>query len=216
MPSIQEVLNEFARNELEDEGRSRWSDARLLAFYKQAVMRAMSAGQKHRLAFMRKKYEFTLPAGQSFIALPGDYLIPVEPDGMIRLDTRSALTFKSGPEFDRILSTTALRCYTVDGNLIRFRETQNGDTEMVFRYFYDVKPNELTLASQTPWDGKLDLPMMDYVRMRAKSVDEFTLSQDQALLTDMEQKVLTMFSYQEPAKYRSRGWVPNYGLYRRT
>jgi hypothetical protein len=203
MANVLNRITELVRTELNDGTQSRWTDAELLAFMKQAVRRANALGQRKRLAFMRGKQDYTLAAGESSLTLPTDFLTPIS---LTRMDTNQPLDKTDGDRLDTIVSATEAAVYSVEDGTIDIMAAPVNDVPLRLRYYVDAAPDALTLPSPMPWGGKLDYILCEYVELRARKVDRYDTSMDIALLDDMEKQIVAMYGDLGQTVHKSRGW----------
>lgn len=193
--TVKEALNEYVRVELSDKEFTRWEDSDLLVFFKQAARRMNAIGQRNEFPFMRAYVDKTVAAGIDQIVIPADFFSPI---GIWRTDRHSKIHHANIDEFESIISTCALSHWIIEGSKIMFKEAADVDIPIRLRYFVDYKPQSLTIASQVPWDDKLTMIMCDYVKLRAKNVDEYSLNENMMLLQDMETQILNAYSNLNP------------------
>lgn len=193
--TIQDAINEYVRIELSDKEITRWENSDLLVFFKQAVRRANAIGLRNGFPFMRGKLEATIAAGADTILIPDDFFSPI---GIWRTDTHSKLCHIDIDEYENIVSASPLGYWMIDGNNIMFKDAADTDTPIRMRYYVDYKPQNFTLSSQVPWDDKLTMIMCDYVKIRARNVDEYILSEDKQLLSDLESEIISAYGGLNP------------------
>lgn len=203
MANVLNRITELVRTELNDGTQSRWTDAELLSFMKQAVRRANALGQRKRLGFMRGKQDYTLAAEESSLVLPADFLTPIS---LTRMDTNQPLDKTDGERLDTIVSTTEAAIYSVENGAIDVMSAPVNDVPLRLRYYVDATPDAMALSSPMPWGGKLDYILCEYVALRARKVDRYDTSMDIALLDDMEKKIVAMYADLGQTVFKSRGW----------
>jgi hypothetical protein len=195
MATVIDRLNTLVRVNLDDEIKSRYTDAQLLVFMKQALRRAQGIGFARRLNFMRAKKDYVVAADAVSIPLPNDFIVQI---GIWNTDESRELENKNDEDWERILSTGPAYCYHIEGILAEIRESPQVETNIRLRYYQDAKVDELTLSSQMPWGSKIDYPICEYVTMRALHVDRYNTSVDASLMSDMEQSIISMYSEIDP------------------
>jgi len=195
MATVIDRLNTLVRVNLDDEIKSRYNDQQLLVFMKLALRRAQGLGFARRLNFMRAKKDYVLLAGAESIPLPTDFIVQI---GIWNTDEKRELENKGDDEWERLLSTGPGYCYHIEDQLAEIREVSASDTNIRLRYYQDALIDSLTLSSQMPWSSKIDYPICEYVSLRAMHVDRFTTSTDTALMQDMEQSIIGMYSEIDP------------------
>ncbi len=195
MSTVIDRLNTLVRVNLDDEIKSRYTDAQLLVFMKQALRRAQGIGFSRRLNFMRAKKDFVMLAGAESIPLPSDFIVQI---GIWNTDDKRELDNKSDDEWERVISTGPAYCYHIEDQLAEIREVSSTDTNLRLRYYQDALVDSLTLSSQMPWGSKIDYPICEYVTMRALHVDRYNTSVEASLMSDMEQSIISMYSHIDP------------------
>jgi hypothetical protein len=195
MANVLNRITDLVRTELNDGTQSRWTDAELLVFMKQAVRRANALGQQKRLPFMRGKQDYTLEAGASSLTLPTDFLTPIS---LTRMDTHEQLDKTDGERLDAIVSASECAVYSVEDGTIEVASVPVNDVH--------AAPDALTLSSPMPWGGKLDYALCEYVALRARKIDRYDTSVDIALLDDMEKMIVAMYADLGQTVFKARGW----------
>ena len=195
MSTVIDRLNTLVRVNLDDEIKSRYTDAQLLVFMKQALRRAQGLGFARRLNFMRAKKDFVMLAGAESIPLPSDFIVQI---GIWNTDDRRELENKNDEEWERLLSAGPAYCYHIEGLLAEIREISSIDINIRLRYYQDALIDSLTLSSQMPWGSKIDYPVCEYVTMRALHIDRYNTAVDASLMSNMEQSIINMYSEIDP------------------
>ena len=203
MANVLNRITEMVRTELSDSTQSRWTDAELLVFMKQAVRRANALGQQKRLPFMRGVADYTLAAGESSLVLPTDFLTPIS---LTRMDTHETLTKTDGERLDATVSATEAAVYSVEDGTIEVLAAPSNDVPLRLRYYVNAAPDTLTLASTMPWGGKLDYALCEYVALRARKIDRYDTSVDVKLLQDIEDMIVAMYADLGQTVFKGRGW----------
>jgi hypothetical protein len=190
------------RDGIGDSANARWTDAELLRQVNLAIVRAQALLQRNSISFGRKTHEFTGVAGTSAYELPGDFASVV---GLWRTDTSRELLHKTQEAYDSTLTAAEATIFCVDGDHLRIMGTPTG--AIPFRLRYWPVATAVTGNDSTPWGGKLDPIMVDYVRMRLFVNDEMDVTQDAQFLQDLENNILAQFALAEPAVVKHRGWL---------
>ena len=204
MATIKSVLDTYVRTELEDLMNTRWSDDQLLVFFRQAVKRANAIGIQRRLEFMKDKEDVVITAGVAEFDLPDDFFTPIS---LINTGDKRELIQKTGRDMDKVVSTSALSLYSIEGTSVYLKDASTVDATLRFRYFVSVDPAALTLSDQSPWGSKLDVLLAEYVAFRARKVDRYDTSVDRAALKDLEDNILFTYSSQNSTIIKSVGWL---------
>jgi hypothetical protein len=207
MAAISALITEL-RTDLSDDGSTRFADAQLLNLFKKAIRRANRIVQRHGLQFAKKKAALSTVAAQDYITLSTitDFDVAI---ALYRTDLYAKIPFRTDLEWESIIAaseaTNALLDYQNDK--ILFKGTPSSVLTLNFWYFPTVDPSAYTTASVTPWSGRLDDIIMEYVGLRAKNIDEMTVTFDQALLTDMENQILQAYAPNAPMVVEGSGWL---------
>lgn len=203
MASILDRITGLIRVNISDGNKSRYSDAELLTFFRQAIRRAQFVGFENRFDFMREKFDFTLGQGATQYQLPANFIVQA---GVWRTDTRKKIEIISDlDEFETGTGYQPAEKYMINGNYIEFIGAATADIPIRIRYYADAMVDTLTLQSQMPWGGRLDYPICEYVMIRALHVDKYTLSTDFKLLADLEQKIVFMYMNREAVMGEMQG-----------
>jgi len=204
MATIKSVLDTYVRTELEDLMNTRWSDDQLFIFFRQAVKRANAIGIQRSLEFMKDKEDVVITAGVAEFDLPDDFFTPIS---LINTGDKRELIQKTGRDMDKVVSTSALSLYSIEGTSVYLKDASTVDATLRFRYFVSVDPAALTLSDQSPWGSKLDVLLAEYVAFRARKVDRYDTSVDRAALKDLEDNILFTYSSQNSTIIKSVGWL---------
>ena len=196
MATVRQVIDEYIRVELEDTSKTRWPDSSILTFMKQAIHRASIVGQKERISFMRKCDTIEINEGGNSLTLPKGFFTPhsVRETGQnslerIDIDTYDELNVGTGERFSH---------YAIEGNEMYLAPVAAGNTSLKIRYYADPLTDDFSLTSQMPWNGRLNIILCDYARVRARNVDRYNTSPDMNLLNELEQRIINMYGYDEP------------------
>ena len=193
----------YIRQELNDSLSSRWTtDTQVLRFIVRAVDRAQHVIRKHAPQITIKSASLTVP-DTGVVALPTDFLAPLT----ISKTTGEELTHSPEHEWDRIQNVEVCTFWHIkDGTHVEVKKAPDANTTLTLRYFYDVKPFDLTTASNMPWGGRFNGPIMDYAANRARNVDEMNIQADMQLLQEMELRILDTLLLWSPGVIDGGGW----------
>lgn len=210
MAAISDLITEV-RTELSDDDSTRWTDAKLLNLFKKAIRRANRVIQRNGVQFGKKMAELTTVADQAYLTLSTSVTTFDTPIGLWRTDTEASVPFRTEKEWEEIIAAPALEHTLLDysADQIRFKGTPSSEITLNLWYYPVVDPSAYTTASDTPWSGRIDDIIMEYVSLRAKNIDEMTLNDDRALLTDLETQILQAYAPNTPTQVEGVGWTGN-------
>lgn len=195
------------RYEINDSSSTRWStDAPILAYIKRAINRANRICQRNSLQFAKKKATLTTVAGQAYVSLPDDFDIDI---GLWRDSTHTKITKKTEAEWEQIVSATACANWTLDleNSRILLNGTPTGAETLTFYYYPAIDTSAYTTSTTMPWGGKLDDIIVDYVALRLKAVDEMETGQDERIMADFENNIVTAYNPLSPTVVEGAGWL---------
>lgn len=189
------------RSGLGDIQKNRWSDTVLLSELNRAIARMLAILKRNSLDYGQCKADIAVPSGNTEFDLPADFR------GVVGLYYNGKLVqLKGAEELETITATIPLAVWAVDGMVGVFKNAATSDVSLRLRYWQ--MPQTLTQpASVMPWGGVFDGPLTDYVRMRLQNYDEMTVTQDQAMLVDLENNMLTLAISRNPTVHEARGWL---------
>jgi hypothetical protein len=207
MALISALITEL-RTDLSDDGSTRFTDTQLLNLFKKAIRRSNRVVQRNGIQFAKKKATLTTVANQDYLTLSDitDFDVPI---GLWRSDTYSKIPFRTEAEWEQIISASAVSHALLDyqNDKILFKSTPSSALTLYFYYYPTVDPSAYTTASSSPWSGRLDDMIMEYVGLRAKNIDEMSLEFDQQLLQDMENQILQAYMPNAPTIVEGEGWL---------
>lgn len=208
MATISSLITEL-RTDLSDDSSTRFTDAQLLNMFKKAIRRANRIVQRNGIQFGKKKATLTTVANQDYLTLSSsisDFDVAI---GIWRDDTDSKVEFRTEGEWEELISPAAVSYAYLDyqNDKILFKGTPSSALTLYFHYFPTVDPAAYTTASSTPWSGRLDDIILEYVGVRMKNIDEMDARVDQALLTDMETQILQAYAPNAPYVVEGKGWL---------
>lgn len=208
MATIASLITEL-RTDLSDDNSTRFTDTQLLNMFKKAIRRANRIVQRNGIQFGKKKASLTTVADQDYLTLSSsiaDFDVPI---GIWRSDTESKVEFRTETEWEELVSPSSVSHAYLDyqNDKILFKGTPSSALTLYFHYFPTVDPSAYTTASSTPWSGRLDDIIMEYVGLRMKNIDEMDARVDQALLTDMEAQILSAYAPNSPLVSEGKGWL---------
>lgn len=205
MSLVSDVITDV-RIEINDTDSTRFTDAVILAIIKQAVRRASRICQRSGLQFAKKNVLLTTVADQNYLAAPVDLDIPI---GLWRTDTRAKLTQKTESDWEQITSATELATwfYDITNSKLLFNGTPASEIELSLWYYPVIDASTCTTSTTMPWSGKLDDIIARYVALRLQNIDEQNTAQDQAILTDMEQSIISTYAPLSPLSINMQGWL---------
>lgn len=196
------------RIEINDSASTRFTDDTtvILPLLKQAIRRANRICQRSQLHFAKKSAALVTVANQDYVALPIDMDIPI---GIWRDDLHTKLTQKSESDWEQIVVAGVLDNWFLDlqNSKILLNAVPTGVMNLTMWYFPSVDPSAYTTASTMPWGGKLDDIIARYVALRIQNIEEASTSQDQAILQDMEESIISAYAPLTPQSVEMRGWL---------
>ena len=205
MSLVSNVISDI-RIEINDIDSTRFTDTTILAILKQAVRRANRICQRSQLQFAKKKAAMTTVAAQDYLDAPIDIDIPI---GLWRDDLHSKITQKTESDWEQIIAAQEIACWFLDveNNKIYFNGVPAHDINLTMWYFPVIDPSAYDAATTMPWNGKLDDIIARYVAMRLQNIEEQNITQDQAILSDMEASIVATYAPQSPLAIPMNGWL---------
>lgn len=189
------------RASLGDLQGTRWPDRTILGELNRAADRMLAILKRNALDYGQAKVEIIVPAGADEFTLPSDFM------GVVGLYYAGKLVqLKGAEELETITASIPLAVWAVDGTQGVVKNAPTSEAAVRLRYWQ--RPATLTEpASVMPWGGVFDAPLQDYVRMRLYDYDEMNIAQDQALLVDLENNMLTLAISRNPTVKEPKGWL---------
>ena len=205
MATISSLITEL-RTDLNDDDSTRFTDTKLLNYFKKAIRRANRIVQRNGIQFAKSKGAINTSATLDYVALPDDFDVW---HGLYRDDTHKEIPRKTEKEWETILSASAMANCLLDqaNSRIYFNATPGAVVALTLWYYPTIDPSAYTTATSTPWDGRLDDIINEYVGLRAKNLDEMDARVDQLLLQDMENQILQAYAPNAPTILEGSGWL---------
>ncbi len=205
MATITSLITEL-RTDLNDDDSTRFTDAKLLNLFKKAIRRANRIVQRNGIQFAKSKAAISTSATLDYVSLPATFDVW---HGLYRDDTHKEIPKRTEKEWETIYSASALAQCLLDqvNSLIYFNGTPGAVVALTLWFYPTIDPSAYTTASSTPWSGRIDDIIMEYVGIRAKNIDEMDASFDQALLQDMEAQILSAYSSNAVTIVDGAGWI---------
>jgi hypothetical protein len=209
MALISALITEI-RTDIADDDSTRFSDTQILNMMKRAIRRANRIAIRNKLQFAKKSAAITCVADQAYVTLSTSI---TDFDVMIKLfldDSHEEIPFRTELEWETLKAgeaelANAFLDYANDK--IQFNGTPSTAETLTCWYFPTVDPSAYTTASSTPWSGRLDDIIMEYVALRLRNIDEMDTSFDQSLLNDMETQILETYGPNSPTMVETTGWT---------
>jgi len=207
MAAISTLITEI-RVDLNDSDSTRFTDANLLALFKKAIRRANRICQRNDIQFAKKSATLATVASQAYIDISsavsdfdvwiGMFYNYKEVEPVNEMEWEALYT-----------SETALKyCYFDQTNSkIYLKGTPSSIVAPVLYYYPTVDPSAYTTESSTPWGGRIDDILIEYVRIRALNMDEYDVSFDSQLMTDMENQILGAYKQNSVTRVDGNGWM---------
>jgi hypothetical protein len=207
MALISALISEL-RVDLADEASTRWSDATLLLVFKKAIRRANRILQRNGIQFAKKHSHFHTTAASDNVTLStaiSDFDVMI---CMTRNDNNTPVVLIDEREWDSIVDTDALAYAFIDyaADKIYFKDTDSSAIQVDVHYYPTVAAPTAVLDS-TPWAGRIDDILMEYVGIRMKNVDEMDVQFDQSLMQDMENQILLAYRPNSCTFAEGKGWL---------
>jgi hypothetical protein len=208
MAVISSLITEL-RTDLGDDSSTRFTDTQLLNLFKKAIRRCNRIVQRNGIQFGKKKVALATVANQDYVDISStvsDFDIWI---GLFRDDTHKAIPRKTEGEWETIFSATELANCLLDqaNSRIYFNGTPSAIVNLTLWYFPAVNPAAYTVASSTPWEGRLDDILIEYCGIRARNIDEFDQTFDIQLMTDLESQILLAYAPNAVTVYDGKGWL---------
>ena len=188
------------RVELDDVDETRFDDdtTLILPLIKRAFRRVENIGIRKGLDFVKSSTSLTLLEGNTTVALPSDFKrdigLYVGNEEVTKLPT------------DEFEQTTSGDYWRINGSNIEFLSEATEDTTLKLWYYPSVDFSVYTTATTTPWSGRLDDIVVDYVSMRLKNIDEYNTQMEQQLLAEMQENILEVFMPLTAVMQTMGGW----------
>jgi hypothetical protein len=208
MALISDLILEI-RTDISDDDSTRFTDTQVLNVIKKAIRRANRIVQRNGLQFGKKKGTITTVANQDYVTLSTavtDFDVSI---GLWRTDTHAQIPLKTESQWECIISASALANALLNyGNdKIQFNGTPSSAVSLNLWYYPTVDPSAYTVATTTPWAGRIDDIIMEYTSNRLKNIDEMDLSFDTQLMTDMENQIIQAYAPNSPTVVEGAGWM---------
>src|SRR5512133_123657 len=110
MAAISALITEL-RTDLNDDDSTRFTDTKLLNFFKKAIRRANRIVQRNGIQFAKSKGAISTSASLDYVALPADFDVW---HGLYRDDTHLEIPRKTEREWETILSAGAMENCLLD------------------------------------------------------------------------------------------------------
>jgi hypothetical protein len=207
MATISSLISEL-RTDIADDNSTRWTDAQLLKFFQKSIRRCNRIAQRNNLWFARKKATLTT-TGLDYVTLSStisDFDVLIR---MYKTDTQNDVIVCEDYDWETLVAPAPgyYAYFDFQNDKILFKGTPGNGTTYSVYYMPLVDPSSYTVASSTPWNGRLDDIIMEYVTSRALNVDEMDITVDMKLLTDMENQILSAYSNNTPSMVDATGWL---------
>ena len=205
MAAISSLITEL-RTDLNDDASTRFTDTQLLNMFKKAIRRANRICQRNGIQFAKSKSAINTSATLDYVSLPATFDVW---HGLYRDDTHKEIPKRTEKEWETIYSASALAQCLLDqvNSKIYFNGTPGAIVALTLWFYPVIDPSAYTVASSTPWDGRLDDIIMEYCGIRFKNIDEMEAEFDQALLQDMEAQILSAYSSNAVTIVDGAGWI---------
>jgi hypothetical protein len=208
MAAISALITEL-RTDLNDDDSTRWTDTKLLNMFKKTIRRANRICQRNAINFAKKSVALATVANQAYVDISSTVSDFDVWSGLFRDDTHAEIIKKDEKEWETIYFASLLTFCRLDqaGAKIYFNGTPDSVVALTLWYYPKVDPSAYTVDSTTPWGGRLDDILMEYVGIRAKNIDEMDVSYDLKLMADMESQILAAYLPNTQQVSEGRGWL---------
>jgi hypothetical protein len=208
MAAISTLITEL-RVDINDSSSTRFTDANLLALFKKAIRRANRICQRNDIQFAKKSVTLTTTPSQDYIDISStgsDFDVWI---GLFRDSDHKEIKTRTEREWETDLSQTANTYCRLDqaNSKIYLNGTPDSAATLTLWYYPTVDPSAYTTASTTPWNGRIDDILMEYVRIRVLNMDEMDVSFDSQLMTDLENQILGAYKYNSVTVVEGNGWM---------
>ena len=205
MSTVEKTISNI-RQELSDDGFTRWTDRQLIRFIQQAIDRIQHIGRRNNLQFLKDKEDFVFLAGESSKALPDNFLVDI---GVWNLGVPGASLSKvDETTWENTASPSESSQYMIKGTNLVIQGVPTTGTTLRLWFFKGCDMDSLSLDSAImPWNGQLDSVIEGYAVLRARNVDRDSTQPDYELLQDLENNVLNTLGGQSVTVVRSCGWL---------
>lgn len=213
------------RIDLTDQDSTRWQDSDLLEFVKKAARRLQHILFRNDIQIGKAKYQFSTVAGTAAYDLPVDFATDI---GLWRDDGLKLEKLNDDRYFGAVSGSECVAYYILDKLYVYALPAGVRALTLLYWPRVDVAAVSTvsssawtggdeswqpwgwawTLTSDTPYGGRFDDLIAEYVIVRAKNVDEMDISEEKALLSDMENNILATYGTVAPTLVRQRGWLP--------
>lgn len=195
-------LIKYVRQELEDEINTRWTDEKLLSFMRRAFVRASHLIRRNGIELGKRIYEIDTVAGKKEYDLPYDFMSPIA-----LFNGNTQLIHRTIEQFNEIQYATPVSNYIIIDGQVWVLGIPVEASKLNLFYYSLLVPEEIVLTGETPWDGKLDMLIIEYLTLRTKNVDEMDISADVEFMKDFETAILETYKTVDPIVISNRGWM---------
>jgi len=196
------TLIDYVRIELKDEKSTRFSDDKILSFLRRAFIRAAHLIRRNGIELGKRIEEIEVTPGRMAYDLPFDFMSPIA-----LFNGTNQLVHNTIEQFNAIEVSDPCSNFIISGDEIWILGLPQDTRTLRFYYYFNLLPEEITLTSETPFGGKLDMMILEYLTLRAKNVKENEISVDMEFLKDFEAAILETFKTIDPIVSTSRGWT---------
>jgi hypothetical protein len=212
MATIATLITEL-RTDLSDDNSTRFTDTQLLNLFKKAIRRANRIVQRNSIQFGKKKKTINTISAQTYIDISVTGPVDVSDFdvwiGLFRDSDHFEIIKRTEREWETDASQTASTYCLLDqvNSKIYFNGTPDAIQALTLWYFPTVDPSAYTVSSSTPWGGRIDDIIMEYVGLRARNIDEMDVSFDKQLLEDMENNIIQAYTPNAVTITDGNGWL---------
>ena len=188
MATIADIIA-AARVELDDAGKTRWTDEACLTLLKKCIRRANDILILRGISFALSRVDFNTAADTAeYDQLPATYSGAY---GLYRTDLNRRLDEIDHDTFERIPSISSMQVWRVTyDQKIEIKGTPTQVVAMRLYYWPTLDVSAYETGTDTPWSGRLDDVLEEYLTLRCKNIDEMEVSFDQMLQQEIEENRL--------------------------
>lgn len=196
MSTVAEIISDV-RVEVNDPDSTRFSDIAVLAIVKQAIRRANRICQRQQLHFAKKSVALATVATQAYVTMPVDLDVPI---ALYRDDLHTKIAQVTENDWEQLTEVGEISSWFLDlqNSRILLNATPQSVINLTFWYFPSLDPSAYTIASTMPWSGRIDDVIVQYVSMRLQNIEEMNIAQNQAILSEMEASIVSVYAPQSP------------------
>lgn len=197
-------LISLLRTDLSDERATRWSDARLVPQIGRAIRRIGHMLYKNDVELGRQILPIATVPGQEVYSLPFDYAVD---SGLWRVSESRRMTKLTEHQWRTAPPSAPLTAYIIRGYDLWVAAPPQAAETLELVYWPLPQADQLGLADETPWDGKLDDMILEYTAYRLRNIDEMDQTPDSQIMAEMENLLIGTYASVSPVVASRHGWM---------